>query len=80
MGSGQKFLSYIKWRLASLKTGFKVRQEGKFTEKAGEIDYKGQRLLLHSKLRSLSNIQVPLNNVAPEMLPSHSVLTLNSDT
>ena len=47
-----------------------MRQEGKFTEKAGEIDYKGQRLLLHSKLKSLSNIQVPLNNVAPEMLPS----------
>ena len=44
-GVGKKFLSYIKWRLASLKTGFKVRQEEKFTEKAGKIDYKGQRLL-----------------------------------
>ena len=69
-GQFQKFLSYIKWRLALLKTGFKVRQEGKFTKK-WENDYKGQRLLSHYKLRSLANIQMPLNKVATEMLPSH---------
>ena len=31
-----KSLYQLKWRLASLKTGFKVRQEGKLCKTAGK--------------------------------------------